>query len=88
MNNRAERFTALDSFQSELIRGGRHSRQDQASDLDKGQRQRGRKNGLQLGAAFHQINIAYNFIFGGDNNTIITNQGNDIGSISFKAIMP
>ena len=40
----------------------------------------------KVGAAFYQINMAFNFIMGGSNNTITNIQGNGIESLSFKVL--
>ena len=60
--------------------------------LSGGRRQRGemQPNALgrwtQISGGFYQINMAFNFIVGGNNNTISTMQGNAIDSINFKVL--
>ncbi|WP_398335069.1 hypothetical protein [Vulcanococcus sp.] len=41
---------------------------------------------VKISGAFYQINIAFNFIMGGSNNTITNIQGNGIDSLSFKVL--
>ena len=67
----------------EAIRGGGHQRHVTA----KPSRSKGTP-GARISAGFYQINIAMNFIVGGSGNSITTMQGNDIGSLSFRAIAP
>jgi hypothetical protein len=40
----------------------------------------------QISGGFYQINMAFNFIVGGTNNTISTMQGNAIDAINFKVL--
>mgnify|MGYP006270751289 CR=1 FL=1 len=65
--------------------GGGAKRPSQGSLTPKRQRDVG--GGItRISGAFYQINVAMNFIFGGSNNSITTIQGNDIGTINFKAL--
>ena len=41
---------------------------------------------VKISGAFYQINMAFNFIMGGSNNTITNIQGNGIDSLSFKVL--
>ena len=75
----------LDDGCSEVIVGGGSSRSGQGALAPKPARDGGGRM-TRISGGFYQINLAMNFIFGGNNNTITTIQGNDIGSISFKAL--
>ena len=75
----------MDDGHCELIVGGGPSRSGQGVLASKPARDGGGRI-TRISGGFYQINLAMNFIFGGNNNTITTIQGNDIGSISFKAL--
>lgn len=75
----------LDAKGCEQLSGGR--RQRGGVQLSQGQRD---PNALgrwtQISGGFYQINMAFNFIVGGTNNTISTMQGNAIDAINFKVL--
>lgn len=79
------RLTPLDAVTEAHLRGGARQRA-QALPL------RAAKNGeapgraTRISGAFYQINMAFNFIIGGSNNTITNIQGNGIESLSFKVL--
>jgi hypothetical protein len=79
------RLTPLDAVTEAHLCGGRRQR-SQALPL------RAAKNGeapgraTRISGAFYQINMAFNFIIGGTNNTITNIQGNGIESLSFKVL--
>jgi hypothetical protein len=79
------RLTPLDAVTEAHLCGGARQR-SQALPL------RAAKNGeapgraTRISGAFYQINMAFNFIMGGTNNTITNIQGNGIESLSFKVL--
>jgi len=79
------RLTPLDAVTEAHLCGGARQR-SQALPL------RAAKNGeapgraTRISGAFYQINMAFNFIIGGSNNTITNIQGNGIESLSFKVL--
>ena len=78
-------LSPLDATGCEQLSGGR--RQREGMQPRQGQ---GGPNALgrwtQISGGFYQINMAFNFIVGGNNNTISTMQGNAIDSINFKVL--
>jgi hypothetical protein len=79
------KLTTLDAATSERLCGGTRQRSQPLP-------VRSPRNGDAVGrvtkisGAFYQINMAFNFIVGGTNNTITNIQGNGIEAISFKAL--
>jgi len=67
----------LDATGCEQLSGGRRQREGM-------QPRQGRWT--QISGGFYQINMAFNFIVGGTNNTISTMQGNAIDAINFKVL--
>ena len=88
-DNSSERYSALlmhlDTTCSEHISGGR--RPSTAVQAPQGSRD---SNALgrwtEISSGFYQINIAFNFIVGGNNNSISNQQGNNIDAINFKVL--
>lgn len=78
-------LTHLDAAGCEQVCGGR--RQQGGTPPSRSQRE---PNALgrwtQISGGFYQINMAFNFIVGGNNNTISTMQGNAIDAINFKVL--
>lgn len=70
-------LSPLDATGCEQLSGGRRQREGI-------QPRQGRWT--QISGGFYQINMAFNFIVGGTNNTISTMQGNAIDAINFKVL--
>jgi hypothetical protein len=79
-------FRPLSEASCEQLSAGSLARCKQCYDGNGGEQKRSQSKRPQIGGSFYQINIAFNFIFGGNNNNIMTMQGNDMGSINFKVL--
>jgi hypothetical protein len=79
------RLTPLDAVTEAQLCGGARQR---AQVLPHRAARNGEAPGraTRVAGAFYQINMAFNFIMGGTNNTITNIQGNGIESLSFKVL--
>lgn len=75
----------IDGSVAEQISGGQAD-QPSPDALTETSARRPRRRARRVEANFYQINIVFNFIFGGSNNSIVTMQGNEMGMITFKAL--
>lgn len=77
----------LDSSISEAIRGGARRRNSPVANPGRGVPVKTARSPL-VSAAMYQINIAFNFILGGNNNSISTVQGNGVDGMRIVAHAP
>jgi hypothetical protein len=77
----------LDSSISEAIRGGSRRRNTPLANPGRGVPAKTARSPL-VSATMYQINIAFNFILGGNNNSISTVQGNGVDGMRIVAHAP
>ncbi len=81
----SSRLTPLDAVTEAQLCGGARQRA-QVLPLRAAKNGEGPGRATRISGAFYQINMAFNFIMGGTNNTITNIQGNGIESLSFKVL--
>ena len=79
------RLIPLDAVTEAQLSGGARQRA-QALPLRSAKNGEAPGRATRISGAFYQINMAFNFIMGGTNNTITNIQGNGIESLSFKVL--
>jgi hypothetical protein len=81
----SSKLTPLDAVTEAQLSGGARQRA-QALPLRSAKNGEAPGRATRISGAFYQINMAFNFIMGGTNNTITNIQGNGIESLSFKVL--
>jgi len=81
----SSKLTPLDAVTEAQLCGGARQRA-QALPLRSAKNGEAPGRATRISGAFYQINMAFNFIIGGTNNTITNIQGNGIESLSFKVL--